>query len=322
MARARGIKPGFFRNADLAELSMEARLLFIGLWTLADREGRLDDRPKQIKMEIFPADSVDCDALLDGLAATNMVARYEVDGKRYLQVVNFAKHQNPHRDEKPSTIPDACGQLTCKLPAPAKHGANTVQAPCKPDAPIMQPADATHIDTVPLRLTPDSGLLTPDSGLLIPDSPTHTAADEQKAGEPDGSVCVLACNAMRDAGIGDTNPSDAGLAVLVGKGATPGMFAAAAPAAAKLGKGFAYTLGIVKNQMAQAASMAEAPMAAPAARPAKPDVSRVTVPANPAADAELRRLAADAAIPRNGAPPELLERLAKRRSTVAVGLEA
>ena len=56
MARARNIKPGFFRNSDLVELPMDARLLFIGLWTLADRMGRLEDRPKQIKMEIFPAE--------------------------------------------------------------------------------------------------------------------------------------------------------------------------------------------------------------------------------------------------------------------------
>ena len=150
---------------------------------------------------------------------------------------------------------------------------------------------------------------------------THPAVD-QPPGEPDGSVCVLVCNAMREAGIADTNPSDAGLAVLVGKGATPGMFAAAAPASVKLGKGFAYTLGIVRNQLTAAASMAEAPMAAPAARVGKPDVSRVTVPASPAADAALRHIAADAAIPRSGPPPELRERLAKRRGSVAAGVEA
>ena len=46
MARARNIKPGFFRNADLVEMPIEARLLFIGLWTLADRSGRLEDRPR------------------------------------------------------------------------------------------------------------------------------------------------------------------------------------------------------------------------------------------------------------------------------------
>ena len=153
MARARNIKPAFFRNAELVELSFEARLFFIGLWTAADRDGRLEDRPKQIKMEIFPADSVDCDALLRDLAAIKMIERYEVDGKRFIQVTNFSKHQNPHRDEKPSSIP-----------APRKHGANTVQAPCKDDA-----------------LTMPIGLI-PDSLLLIPDSSTKDTT-------PDGVVC-------------------------------------------------------------------------------------------------------------------------------------
>lgn len=171
MARARNIKPGFFRNADLVELPMEARLLFIGLWTLADREGRLEDRPKQIKMEIFPADSVDCDALLMQLASTGMVARYEVDGKRYLQVVNFTKHQNPHRDEKASTVPDQEGNLATPAPAPKKHGANTVQAPGEDDA-----------RTVAIGLNPDPGF-------LIPDSPTEAKASLS----PDKSDAVPHC---------------------------------------------------------------------------------------------------------------------------------
>ena len=166
MARARNIKPGFFRNADLVELPMEARLLFIGLWTLADREGRLEDRPKQIKMEIFPADSVDCDVLLVQLASTGMVARYEVDGKRYLQVVNFTKHQNPHRDEKASTVPDQEGNLATPAPAPKKHGANTVQAPDKDGA-----------NTVAIGLNPDPGF-------LIPDSPTETAGKPAAPAKP------------------------------------------------------------------------------------------------------------------------------------------
>lgn len=150
MARARNIKPGFFRNADLVELPFEARLLFIGLWTIADRSGRLEDRPKQIKMELFPADSVDVDALLDELAAIGVVARYSHDGKRYLQVVNFAKHQNPHKDEKASTIPDQDGHLAAPEQDKKKHGASTVQAPCNNDS-----------DTVAIGLIPDS---------MIPDS--------------------------------------------------------------------------------------------------------------------------------------------------------
>ena len=145
MARARNIKPGFFRNADLVELPFEARLLFVGLWTLADRAGRLEDKTKQIKIELFPADNVDCDALIELICKTKMLERYEVDGVRYLQVVNFTKHQNPHRDEKASTIP-----------AKPEHCANTVQTLCKPET-----------STVEIGLTPESGSLTADS--LIPE---------------------------------------------------------------------------------------------------------------------------------------------------------
>ena len=44
MARARNIKPGFFKNELLVGLPYEYRLLFIGLWTIADRDGRFEDR--------------------------------------------------------------------------------------------------------------------------------------------------------------------------------------------------------------------------------------------------------------------------------------
>ena len=43
--RTRLLKPGFFMNEELARLPVRARLLFAGLWCLADREGRLEDRP-------------------------------------------------------------------------------------------------------------------------------------------------------------------------------------------------------------------------------------------------------------------------------------
>ena len=105
MARARNLKPGFFRNADLVELPVETRMLFAGLWTLADREGRLPDRPRQIKMEIYPADSFDIDAMLAALHGAGFILRYEVNGIRCIEVQNFLKHQNPHHAEKPSTLP-------------------------------------------------------------------------------------------------------------------------------------------------------------------------------------------------------------------------
>lgn len=105
MARARNIKPGFFKNEDLVELRFEVRLLFAGLWTLADREGRLEDRPKRIKMEIFPADDVDVDRALMELYDTGHIVRYEVDQKDYIWIPAFLDHQKPHRNEAPSKIP-------------------------------------------------------------------------------------------------------------------------------------------------------------------------------------------------------------------------
>lgn len=47
MARARNIKPGFFINEDLVELPFSTRLLFAGLWIIADREGRLGERDRR-----------------------------------------------------------------------------------------------------------------------------------------------------------------------------------------------------------------------------------------------------------------------------------
>src|SRR5258708_29631981 len=105
MARSRGIKPGFYKNEQLAECSLWARHIFPGLWMLSDREGRLEDRPKRIKGELLPFDGGDVDKLLDELAAHCFILRYEGAGKRYIQVLAFEKHQNPHHREAASIIP-------------------------------------------------------------------------------------------------------------------------------------------------------------------------------------------------------------------------
>lgn len=135
MARARNIKPGFFKNEILAELNPLARILFAGLWCLADREGRLEDRPKRIKADILPYDNCNIDKLLNDLQAKDFILRYKTQGNQYIQVLNFTKHQNPHMREPASEIP-----------APDEHSASTVQAPDKHGT---SPADS-------LNLIPDS----------------------------------------------------------------------------------------------------------------------------------------------------------------------
>jgi len=105
LQRIRTIKPEFFVHERLAEISMASRLLFIGLWTVADREGRLEDRPQRLKAQLFPYDKVNIHKLLDELARGGFVMRYAVDGGRYLAIPHFTKHQRPNPTERASTIP-------------------------------------------------------------------------------------------------------------------------------------------------------------------------------------------------------------------------
>jgi len=142
MPRARNLKPSFFKDEDLVECGPMGMLLFEGLWCLADREGRLEDRPKLIKAEIFPYTSTSVEALLKVLAEKNFIIRYEVENKKYIEVRNFKKHQHPHVKEGPSTIP-----------APGRHHAGTMQVPEKAVA-----------------SSGNSGASTSDSLILIPDS--------------------------------------------------------------------------------------------------------------------------------------------------------
>jgi len=151
MARSRNIKPGFFKNDILAEIEPLGRLLFAGLWTIADREGRLEDRPKRIKAEVLPYDDCNIDQLLQELHDRGFILRYEVDGKRYIQIVNFKKHQNPHKNEAPSAIP-----------APPEHSdTNTVQAP---ECSNTNPADSLNSDY--FNMIPEEGP-TPDERVIL-----------------------------------------------------------------------------------------------------------------------------------------------------------
>ena len=112
MARARNIKPSFFLNEDIVELPCEARLLFIGMWTLADREGRLENRPKKIKMSLFPADDINVSEQLSNISKYGFIELYNVDGTDVIQITNFVKHQTPHGLEKDSELPDRNGTYT------------------------------------------------------------------------------------------------------------------------------------------------------------------------------------------------------------------
>lgn len=186
MARARNIKPGFFTNDELVELPFSTRLLFIGLWTIADREGRMVDRPKKIKMEIFPADDVDCDQALAQLADSGFITRYQADGVKVVEIVNFAKHQAPHSTEKDSLLPDAEGFYTVNE---RNKNSGVTGKFTRSKAGDTKPNVNPPLDNVTPQsnnaLIPDSPILNPDS-LITADANAPTADDgDDVPAEPD-----------------------------------------------------------------------------------------------------------------------------------------
>lgn len=104
--RSRNIKPGFFTNELLGTYDPIISLMFAGLWCLADKEGILEDRPLRIKAELFPyREGLDINGYLTVMERDGFLKRYEVNGKRYIMIENFNKHQTPHHTEKPKGYP-------------------------------------------------------------------------------------------------------------------------------------------------------------------------------------------------------------------------
>jgi hypothetical protein len=97
MARIRTVKPEFWTDEKVVECSIPARLLFIGLFNFANDMGCLERSPKRLKMQIFPADMIDCEPLLCELITHGLLSEYSVSGVSYLQIKGFLKHQKINR---------------------------------------------------------------------------------------------------------------------------------------------------------------------------------------------------------------------------------
>ena len=164
MVRARNIKPGLFSNELLVELPAFDRLAFIGLWCLADREGRLEDRVKRIKIELFPCDDYDVDAGLKRLAAAGFISRYQVSGFSVIEITNFQKHQSPHGTEKDSALPDINGYLTVYV-----RKGNVVVAGSQRKVLVGEQSFNVKEPLEPVNPPLDNALI-PDCGFLNPDS--------------------------------------------------------------------------------------------------------------------------------------------------------
>ena len=95
MARIRTIKPEFFTSLSNSDLSVPARLTFIGLWTHCDDEGRCIDDARLIKAALWPlersAKAVESD--LHELEKGYKITRYRGQDTPLIQVTEWRSHQ-------------------------------------------------------------------------------------------------------------------------------------------------------------------------------------------------------------------------------------
>lgn len=160
--RIRSIKPEFWRSLDIAALSIEDRLLFIGLWSYVDDNGVGVDRVPIIAAELF-ADDLSRDPretlgrVSDGigrLSECGLVQRYSDDSRDYLAVTNWERHQRIDKPNKPRyplptsenvTIRDTLAtpsRNSRETPAPGteeqRNRGTGEQIPCSPDGELVQ----------------------------------------------------------------------------------------------------------------------------------------------------------------------------------------
>lgn len=139
--RARNLKPGYFKNEELAECAPLARILYTGLWCMCDREGRMEYRPKRIKVEILPYDECNIIDLLSQLQRHGFIIVYEVNGDKYLSIPKFPKHQNCHIREAVSTIPAPDEHSACTVQEQEEHGTGPAESPLlNPESPLLNPS--------------------------------------------------------------------------------------------------------------------------------------------------------------------------------------
>jgi hypothetical protein len=130
MGRIRTVKPELFKHGELFDAEQESglplRLAFIALFTCCDREGRFKWRPRELKVDCLPHDTVDFSRVLDALATRGFVVRYaDTAGVEYGCIPSFGRHQVINNREKDSELPSPTGTGVVTREARVDHATTT-----------------------------------------------------------------------------------------------------------------------------------------------------------------------------------------------------
>lgn len=130
MARKRMIDPDFWNDEKLGSCTRDERLLFMGLISNSDDEGKGRANVRLIKSEIFPYDDdlkiKDIEKMFINLSKKNLVIVFVVDEQEFYYLPNFNKHQVINKP-MPSKLPE----IPNETQLPYYYGSDTVALPPK-----------------------------------------------------------------------------------------------------------------------------------------------------------------------------------------------
>jgi hypothetical protein len=119
LARGRMISKSVSTSRKFAALAMEAgklgefaQTLYLLMIPHADDFGRLEGDPFTIKhlvLPISPRSERDFETALQAIATVGLIVWYEVDGRRFVQIVSFDEHQTGLHKRTASRFPDPSG---------------------------------------------------------------------------------------------------------------------------------------------------------------------------------------------------------------------
>lgn len=149
------IKESICTSDEIDQLNSEQEVFFYRLMVVVDDFGLIDARLPILKSKCYPLKSIDINSIQSNLArlvTVGLVRLYRVDGKPYLSITNWAKHQQIRAQRAKYPMPEDGEEITCNQlisDAPVIQS-NPIQSESNPN-PISEPKGSSS----PLQAKPD-----------------------------------------------------------------------------------------------------------------------------------------------------------------------
>lgn len=212
MSRIRTVKPEFFKNYKLYRAEQESclplRLGFEGLWTVADREGRFEWIPEQLKVDALPYDDVDFSRVLDALWTRGYVEKYTVNGVVYGVIPSFKEHQVINNRERASDLPEPNENNILTRESRVTDATTTPLEHAQAEGKGREQGKALSLrQPIPADWTPSDETLAfaaihslPHSDITVQKFKDHYAAEGKLTADPDASYRKWLANERRPGG--------------------------------------------------------------------------------------------------------------------------